>query len=276
MTVVSRSVAPAFPELKPLPARSVVLSLLLGAHPDRLSPSQLVSAGEHFGIPAATTRVALSRAAAAGDLRRDGGDYMLGERLVARQRRQDEAVADAEKDWDGTWEMAVVVGSPPGGPAQSGGRAPSAGRAQSSGRAQSRPRGRPPAERAALRQLLLDARLAELREGIWTRPANLRRGPPYAAEAVLSCFSSRPYGDPRALANALWDLGAWASSGRALLEQLDKTRDPAFRLAAAAHVVRHLTTDPLLPAELLPRDWPGEELRAAYGEYQANLRGLVV
>src|SRR5688500_11590089 len=97
------------PDLKPLPARSVVLSLLLGSHPDRMSPAELTRAGEHFGIPASTLRVALTRAVAAGDLRREGSDYVLGDRLVARQRRQDEGVEDAETPWEGDWEMAVVV-----------------------------------------------------------------------------------------------------------------------------------------------------------------------
>lgn len=246
LTTVSRTVATATSDLTPLPARSVVLSLLLGAHPDRLSPAQLVDAGEHFGIPAATTRVALSRAVTAGDLRRDGGDYVLGERLIVRQRRQDEAVADAEKRWDGTWEMAVVVVS-----------------------------GRPAGERAALRQQLLDARLAELREGVWVRPANLRREPPYAGEAVLNCFSARPAGDPAGLAASLWDLQAWGAEGRVLLEQLATPAEPALRLAVAAELVRHLTSDPLLPPGLLPAGWPGQELRAAYAEYQADLRRLL-
>ncbi|MGN6250763.1 MAG: PaaX family transcriptional regulator C-terminal domain-containing protein [Marmoricola sp.] len=243
---MSRTVASALPGLKPLPARSVVLSLLLGAHPDLLSPAQLVAAGEHFGIPAATTRVALSRAVAAGDLRREDGDYVLERRLVARQRRQDEAVADAEKDWDGTWEMAVVVVS-----------------------------GRSAGERAALRQQLLDARLAELREGVWTRPANLRREPPYAVDPVLSCFSARPVADPAMLAAWLWDLGKWADKGRALLDQLGRTTEPALRLAVAAHLVRHLTEDPLLPNAVLPEAWPGAGLRTAYGDYQHELSRLV-
>lgn len=234
-------------DLKPLPARSVVLSLLLGSHPDRMSPAQITRAGEHFGIPAATMRVALTRAVAAGDLRREDGDYVLGERLVARQHRQDEGVADAETAWDGTWEMAVIVVS-----------------------------GRSGSERAALREKLAGARLAELREGVWTRPANLRRPSTYAEDPVLSTFRARPDDDAAQLARELWDLAAWAADGRALLRGLDRTREPAPRLAVAAHVVRHLTADPLLPRELLPADWPGAELRAAYADYQAELRTLGV
>jgi phenylacetic acid degradation operon negative regulatory protein len=232
-------------DLRPLPARSVVLSLLLGSHPDRMSPRELTRAGEHFGIPAGTLRVALTRAVAAGDLIRLDGDYMLGERLVARQRHQDEAVEDAETTWDGDWEMAVVVVA-----------------------------GRPGAERAALRDQLAGARLAELREGVWTRPANLRRAPPYTDDPVLSCFRARPDEPAADLAARLWDLGTWATEGRRLLNLLDATTEPPPRLSVAAHVVRHLTTDPLLPTELLPTDWPGAALREAYAGYQAELRDL--
>jgi phenylacetic acid degradation operon negative regulatory protein len=40
---------------------------------------------------------------------------------------------------------------------------------------------------------------------------------------------------------------------------------------AAAAIVRHLLTDPTLPAELLPADWPGAGLRAAYHDFAAEL-----
>ena len=36
-------------------------------------------------------------------------------------------------------------------------------------------------------------------------------------------------------------------------------------------MVRHLLTDPVLPAELLPADWPGDELRTAYTDFAALL-----
>lgn len=230
-----------------LPARSVVLSLMLGSHPDRMSSASLTRAGEHFGIPAPTLRVALTRAVAAGDLVRDDGDYVLGERLVRRQRRQDEAVLDAEGPWDGSWEMAVVV---------VGGRAA--------------------AERASLRELLTGHRLAELREGVWTRPANLRRTARYAEEPVLSTFTAHPDEEPAALAARLWDLSAWAKEGAELGDLLDRTTEPAARLAVAAAVVRHLTSDPLLPAVLLPDEWPAAALREAYAGYQRELIALAI
>ena len=234
-----------------LSARSVVLSLLLGSHPDRMSPAQVTAAGEHFGIPASTLRVALTRAVAAGDLRREDGDYVLGERLVARQSQQDEAVEDAGAQgagtaWDGTWEMAVVVVS-----------------------------GRSGSERAALRDQLAGARLAELREGVWTRPANLRRTPSYAGDPVLASFRARPDDDPRRLARELWDLSDWAATGRGLLRRL---RGQGSGTPARGRGPRRTTPDrrPAAPPRLLPADWPGAELRTAYADYQAELRTLGV
>ena len=77
-----------------------------------------------------------------------------------------------------------------------------------------------------------------------------------------------------------------AAGGDALLDPLvtrgviealvSATEAPAPRLAVAAHVVRHLTADPLLPRDLLPADWPGAELRSAYADYQAELRSLAI
>ncbi|WP_307855983.1 PaaX family transcriptional regulator C-terminal domain-containing protein [Nocardioides faecalis] len=235
------------PEPTPLSARSVVLSLLLGSHPDRMSAAALVRAAAHFAVPAPTARVALTRAVAAGDLRREDGDYLLGERLAARQRRQDEAVLDAERERDGTWEVAVVVVT-----------------------------GRPGAERAALRDRLASYRLAELREGVWLRPANLRRPRSYADDPVLATALATPDADPRTLAAGLWDLTGWAATGRDLLAHLAARHDPALRLAAAAALVRHLATDPLLPRALLPADWPAQQMREAYAAYQDELRALAI
>lgn len=229
-------------DVPPLSARSTVISLLLGSHPARLSAAQLVALGEQVGVGAATLRVALTRGVAAGDLRRDGTTYALGERHAARRRRLDEAVLDAEKPWDGTWESAVVVTS-----------------------------GRPASERAALRELLTQHRLAELREGVWMRPANLERRADFAGHRDIVVLTASA-ADPADLTRRLWDLSAWADQGRALAQRLSAAADPADRLATAAAVVRHLATDPMLPDDLLPRDWPGALLRERYAAYAAHLR----
>ena len=43
------------------------------------------------------------------------------------------------------------------------------------------------------------------------------------------------------------------------------------RFVTAAAIVRHLLTDPVLPDELLPDDWPGAALRTAYTDFAAEL-----
>ena len=74
--------------LQPLTARSVILSVLLGTHPPRLPVKILVRTAELFGISEGTTRVALSRLAADGDVVAEDRDYRLTARLLDRQRRR--------------------------------------------------------------------------------------------------------------------------------------------------------------------------------------------
>lgn len=232
--------------LRPLSARSVVLSLLLGAHPPELSARELVRAVEPFGVGASTLRAALSRMVAAGDLRRAETRYRLSDRLLARQHRQDEAVHPHTRAWDGDWEMVVVTAT-----------------------------GRGPAERAELRARLTAARLAEPREGVWLRPANLRRPLPERLGEVAQQYTARPDRPAGELAAELWPLGDWSAVARSLLTRAGRTRRPADRLATFAAVVRHLLADPVLPPELLPPGWPGADLRTAYEGYQRELADTV-
>ena len=228
----------------PLSARSVVLSLILGTPSRALTAAQLADAARHVGINPATVRVALTRAVASHELVRDGSLYRLGPRLVERRERQDAHASVTA--WDGTWEMVVVVAS--------GGRSSS--------------------DRAALRAALSRARLAELREGVWMRPANLRRETPAGSSVDVRTFSTTS-DDPAGLVADLWDLPGWAAETRRVVTALEHTRQPGERLAVAAHLVRHLSDDPLLPAELAPADWPADEARAAYGSYLAELEDVV-
>ena len=149
--------------LRPLSARSVVLSLLLGAHPAELSAAALVRAGDLFEVPETTLRAALSRMVAAGDLVRDGSTYRLSERLLERQRRQDAALDAETTAWDGTWEQVVITSS-----------------------------GRSAQDRAELRATLASLRLAELREGVWLRPANLARPLPVWPADLIATFRATP------------------------------------------------------------------------------------
>ncbi|MGW2705614.1 PaaX family transcriptional regulator C-terminal domain-containing protein [Streptomyces sp. NPDC001340] len=232
--------------LRPLSARSVVLSLLLGAHPPELPVKDLVRLVEPFGVGGSTLRAALSRMVAAGDLRRTDGVYGLSARLLARQRRQDEALHPRTRAWDGDWEMVVITAT-----------------------------GRGPAERADLRARLAALRLAELREGVWLRPANLARPLPDDLARVAASYTAHPDGSPHDLVARLWPLDAWATTARTLLAHATGAHHPADRLTAFAAAVRHLLTDPVLPPALLPPDWPGEALRAAYAGYEEELAASV-
>ena len=240
------SVQPGDVDLRPLSARSVVLSLLLGAHPPELPVKDLVRAVEPFGVGGSTLRAALSRMVAAGDLQRTDAVHRLSDRLLARQRRQDEAVHPRTRAWDGDWEMVVITAT-----------------------------GRGPAERAELRARLTALRLAELREGVWLRPANLRRPLPGGLDEVAQHYTAHPARPARELAAGLWPLDTWSATARSLLAHVGRTHRPADRLTAFAAVVRHLLADPVLPPELLPEDWPGAALRTAYTGYQEELAETV-
>src|SRR5260221_7438598 len=95
------SEGPGEADPRPLSARSVVLSLLLGTHPPELPVRDLLRAVEPLGVAASTLRAALSRMVAAGDLRSTDAVYRLSDRLLERQRRQDIAVHPETRPWDG-------------------------------------------------------------------------------------------------------------------------------------------------------------------------------
>ncbi len=76
---------------------------------------------------------------------------------------------------------------------------------------------------------------------------------------------------PTELAGRLWDLPGWARTARQLLDDMAAAIDIPARFVAAAGMVRHLLTDPVLPEELLPDGWPGDALRESYAEFAAEL-----
>jgi phenylacetic acid degradation operon negative regulatory protein len=230
--------------LRPLTARSAVLSTLLGAHPPRLPARSLVRVGELFGIAEGTIRVALSRMVAAGDLTQVNGDYQLTRRLRARQARQDQSRTPSTRPWHGDWEIAVVA-----------------------------PARRSPAERTAFRTAMTELRLAELREGTWLRPANLTRDRPALVTEQCTFLVGRP--EEPGLADSLWDLPAWAARARELAAALDEAADLPSTFILAAAVLRHFLADPLLPAELLPPDWPGDRLRSRYEQFDKGFRTVL-
>ena len=250
MQVRNRTPASAPPP--PLTARSVLASALLGMDPPELPVAQLVRLTRLFGISENRARVALSRMVTAGEATTDGsGRYRLAGHLAARQSRQSASRSGATAPYEGWWWLAVVTTA-----------------------------GSTAEVRGARRRALAYARLAELREGVWMRPGNVAVQLPDSLDADVELMTARP-GDPRELVGRLWDLAAWSDRARQLLEDLGaldpdgpEALAPGFELSAA--VLRHLQADPLLPAGLLPGDWPGGVLRATYddwdGRYRATLR----
>jgi phenylacetic acid degradation operon negative regulatory protein len=236
-------------------------STLLGLDPPTLPVGQLVETAGLFGISENTARTALSRMTAAGEVEADDGRYRLTGRLLERQRRQDEGRRPRRRRWNARWRLAIVTTDR-----------------------------RAAADRAALRDELARLRLAEWREGVWARPDNLELAPSGLAQAHCA-WATAELDDlqhtkapslqaGRELAAALWALGDWAAEATELLGELrslpvDGTDvlAPGFVLSAA--VLRHLASDPLLPDELLPRRWPGDELRSTYDDWDGAYRRLL-
>lgn len=222
-------------------ARSVVLSVLLGAHPAWATAAELLRLTADFGIKESALRVALTRMVAAGDLMRSQNGYRLSDRLLARQRRQDDALDPPTRDWDGSWVMVVITAV-----------------------------GEDPRTRTALRTALSRNRFGELREGVWLRPDNLDSAVPDEIAALVRTFAVHDP-DDAGLSARLWNLGEWSDTGRRLLAEMASAPDIPGRFTVAAAMVRHLLTDPVLPATLLPADWPGGDLRDGYADFVALL-----
>ena len=220
-----------------LTARSVVLSVLLGAHPAWSTAAELLRLTSDFGIREPTLRVALTRMVGGGDLVRSEDGYRLSDRLLARQRRQDDALNPATRDWNGDWITVVITAV-----------------------------GTEARTRAALRTALMDHRFGELREGMWLRPDNLDGQLPAIADGRVRVLRTRD-DNPEDLACQLWDLAAWSKTGHRLLREMTAATDVPDQFTVAAAMVRHLLVDPVLPAGLLPADWPADRLRTVYAEF---------
>lgn len=251
--------APGVLDTRPLSARSVLASTLLGTNPPRMPVPALVRAGALFGIEQGAVRTALSRMLRDGEVSRsDDGQYELEGALVDRQLRQQASRSAVTVEWSGRWRQAVVD-----------------------------PGGRSAADRAALRRSMERLRFGELRDGVWLRPDNLPADRSAADRSIVDpftrWFSVQPDGEA-GLPDALWDLGAWAKTAVDLRRQMAEivvrldagdtdALAPGFVLSAA--VLRHFNADPLLPRELLDRRWPGDALRADYERYDGAYKRLL-
>lgn len=212
------------------------------------------------GVSVPAVRTAVSRMVRQGWLEPvrlpDGAGYQLTDRA---ERRLDAAHARIYRTpvagWDGHWHLV----SP------------------------DRPAGRAARERldGALRLL----GYAPLPAGVWVSP---RRSPDLvatlASEGVHGhAFAARLDGDDTDLVGRAWDLAPVAAAyrtfeatARDLLAAMGDAPGDREAYAVRSRLVhewrRFLFTDPALPAELLPADWPGHSAAALFDEAAARLR----
>ena len=239
--------------LRPLTARSLALSALLGTHPPQLPARALVALGGLFGVAEGTMRTALSRMVDAGEVTWDDGVYVLGDRMLRRQASQDSGRRPALEPWDGSWWFAIVQAER-----------------------------RPVSERRAFRTRMRDARMGELRPEVWLRPANIDG--PEPDSGVLVVRGSIEARDPLNLVRRCWDLDQLASTSRTLAAVIDDAQrwivadGPAalvdtFLVSVAA--VRFLLAEPRLPAALVGPGWPPDDLRAVYDQLEVTHGALL-
>ncbi len=243
---------------RPLSARSVLASALLGSDEARLPVASLVALASLFGISDGAARTCLWRMVSNGELSAEDGSYALAGRLAERRQRVDEAYRiDDVREWDGTWELAIV----------------------------SMER-RTASDRLELRKAAMALHLADFREGVWIRPDNLDSQRLSASRAVLDRQCTHFHGAATDITTdkmrSLFALDGWADDARALIDAMqtalerDKRDDTAqsftdeFALSIA--VVRHLQLDPLLPAELVADHWPGNALRGTYRRFDGAFK----
>jgi phenylacetic acid degradation operon negative regulatory protein len=241
---------------RPLAARSLILSLLLGRHPASAPVALLVRWCGLFGVSPTSARVALSRMVERGELTAAEGHYALAGRLAERQADQDQALAPTLRAWDGTWLMAIV----------------------DDGR-------RDAADRVALREAMRRSRLVPWRESVWIRPDNLvgllaTTADRAVIERQCTWWSATPE-QPIDVTGA-FELDGLHDRGLRLRDLIAAATAalpdpaalaPAFVVGAAT--AQHLRRDPLLPAELLPADWPADGLRERYAAYTTAMERAI-
>ena len=173
-----------------------------------------------------------------GDLTRTRDGFRLSVPLLERRQRVLHEVEQGVRPWKGEWEIVVVTGT-----------------------------GRDPGDRVSLRTRLSRLRLAELREGVWLRPANLTRTLDLGGEPV-EVLEGRPAGDAGELLESLWNLPTWEAESQRLLKLMNLAESTVDRFTVATAIVRHLLTDPVLPQQLRPDPWTVDDVHAAWVAYQ--------
>lgn len=246
--------------VRPTPREVVELGL---ADDGSAALSDLYDAANLLGIADQTLRLAIRRLVDAGLVEQSGRGRGGSLRATGRARRRallDEAYwdfavrqDDGEVTWDGYWHLLAFT-------------VPESHRA----------------ERDRLRDALSRLGAAPLTPGLFLSPHDLGEAleaetgsePDGAVGQYLTTATAdrverggRPVTD---LVGELWPLDVLRGAYDGLIATLDGWADSAAaggvralagRIAVLAAVERAMGTDPLLPAELLPEDWPGRPAR---------------
>lgn len=248
-------------------ARSALFDLFgdhLRSRGDRAPVASLVRILAPLGVTAPAVRTAISRMVRQGWLvpvEVEGGrGYALTDR--ARHRLEDAAARiyrTRDSGWKGGWDLLVVDAMPQR------------------------------AARERIRSGLSFLGYAQLTDGTWVSPyASPEAEALLEAEGASATRFEAYDGDPTVLARRAWDLDALGAAYAAWHgEARDLVADPAAFLGVVelsederAFVVRsHLVhgwrkflfSDPGLPVELLPPDWPGHAAARFFAEEAARL-----
>lgn len=233
-------------DVKPLSARSVILSVLLGSHPPTLPAKQLVALAVVFGFKQGTVRTAVSRMVANSELVLAGNDYSLGPRLLERQRTQDSGRRPVERAWNGEWTTIAVLAER-----------------------------RTVAERRQFRSAMQESLMGELRPDLWLRPTNMP--PPATSQALLTTQGTLDGPKPEELVRRLWPLDVYRAQTSKLLRAIETSKGGLERgdhgvipdtFHISSEVVRFLRIEPRLPLTLDPNAARVGELRSRYDEYE--------
>lgn len=248
-------------------ARSALFDLFgdhLRSRGGRAPVACLVRILRPLGVSAPAVRTAVSRMVRQdwlAPVELDGArGYALTDRAV---RRLDEAAAriyrTRESGWKGSWDLLVLT-SPP-----------------------------PRAGRERLASALSFLGYAALTESTWISPhASPEAGQVVAAEGAVAARFEGYDDEPIALARRAWDLdrlgsayAAWQAEAQRLVADpesalgLPPLAEDERAFAVRSHLVhewrKFLFSDPGLPVELLPADWPGHDAAAFFSEEAARL-----
>ncbi len=242
-------------------------SALFDLYGDHLRPrggaarvAALVRLLEPLGVAAPAVRTAVSRMVKQDWLRpvriEEAPGYALTDRA---DRRLGEAAAriyrtDGSAQWDGRWHVVV--------PQRSAQRA----------------------TRERVRNGLAYLGYAPVGDGTWiaARPSPELTALLEAEDLQAERFSARHQGDDTELVRRAWDLQAvgraysrWLADARSMMSSLPATPTDEQAFAARSRLVhewrKFLFTDPGLPRDLLPADWPGDDAAHFFDDHAAAL-----